>query len=134
MTLSGVARLQSWPSISRAWKVKSQKRLSLIGRYIRARLDGRPTQSFRLSEKQENEIDKIFAKLNSEFEFIDVHYKAKSLTWLRFAFQALRLGLQPSGAYLREYSVWRAERAAKYGFEIIEYTNDGTNRKPQRFP
>lgn len=105
----------------------------LIGRYIRARLDGRPTQSFRLSEKQENEIDKIFAKLNSEFEFIDVHYKAKSLTWLRFAFQALRLGLQPSGAYLREYSVWRAERAAKYGFEIIEYTNDGTNRKPQRF-
>jgi hypothetical protein len=104
-----------------------------LERYIRARLDRRPTQNFRLSEKQEKEIDKIFAKLNSEFEFIDVHYKAKSLTWLRFAFQALRLDLQPSGTYLKEYSVWRAERAAKFGFEMIEYTNDGTNRNQEHF-
>jgi hypothetical protein len=104
-----------------------------LKRYIRARLDGRPTPNFEFNEEQENDFDKIFSKLNSEFEFIDVHYKAKSLTWLRFAFQALRKGLQPSGAYLEEYSTWRAERAAKYGFEMIEYTSDGTNRKPQRF-
>ena len=104
-----------------------------LKRYIRARLDGRPTPNFEFNEEQENDFNKIFSKLKSEFEFIDVHYKAKSLTWLRFAFQALRLGLQPSGAYLREYSVWRAERAAKFGFEMIECINDATYRNKERF-